>query len=690
MFEGSIFSYFVIDAPTFFHSLTHLPQTTEQVTHLFQVIIGSVFVLVLAISFILFVYYCTKIALLKKDIRACQHYKNPNIDASRHPSFKQFARACALFDKGHYFPVAEDWFNEETLAPYLTRSKLFPLFVSSLTGLGVLGTFVGLTIGLQDLILIKDVPEEIAKEITKLTAGASTAFITSVWGVTTSLILGFWLKCLSGGLSAYVRSVQELVEKKFPSRSPEEAFMQDVSENLRGCKEALDGLAEQIGEKMQEATSSLTTALDAQTENANKLHEQTISSMEERSAALAEVMSTRISNVIKDSIGDAILRAVDQVVKDSASTMRQTADDLRSMLNEFSKSTAKSGETQSKNVQDAIDSLKQTLEGNAQQNSELFAKLSAQQDSFAKDMGAKHDHMLGELKSLLDTFVAEVSTTGADQQKAISGAAADLRLAMAGNVAETSRFFKEMSSQQKEHAALLRNMNSSLLADLKLVLGRQQETMGNIENILAQNTVASGEMVAEVKSMLSIFGRNIGEMRALSEDMDSLCSQLKSASSSMERMGLGIDSTMKQVSASIGESVTTANNLLEESRTLGGSLSSTTDRLDNTGTKLDSASHAFTQSADAASAQYTALASKYAQLQQALEEHVENMNDQFEEIMERYLEESSKLMDRYVQQVNQQTADRLRAWDKETSRFCGNASQLLSDIGEVVDEMSKR
>ncbi len=689
MFEGSIFSHFTIDAPTFFHSLTHLPQTTEQVTHLFQAVIGSVFAVVLLISFILFVYYCTKIKLLKKDILACQDYKKPNPEDSRHPSFKQFARACALFDKGNYFPVAEDWFNEETLAPYLTRSKLFPLFVSSLTGLGVLGTFVGLTVGLEGLLL-QEGPEKIAEEITKLTAGASTAFITSVWGVTTSLILGFWLKCLSGGLSASVRSVQELVEKKFPSRSPEEAFMQDVSENLRGCKEALDGLAEQIGEKMQEATSSLTTALDAQTANANKLHEQTISSMEERSAALAEVMSTRISNVIKDSIGDAILRAVDQVVKDSASTMRQTADDLRSMLDKFSSSTAESGEAQSKNVLNAIDSLKQTLEGNAQQNSALFAKLSDQQDSFAKDMGAKHDHMLGELKSLLDTFVAEVSTTGADQQKAISGAAADLRLAMAGNVAETSRFFKELASQQKEHAAMLRNMNSSLLADLKLVLGRQQETMGNIENILAQNTVASGEMVAEVKSMLSIFGRNIGEMRALSEDMDSLCSQLKSASSSMERMGLGIDSTMKQVSASIGESVTTANNLLEESRTLGGSLSSTTDRLDNTGTKLDSASHAFTQSADAASAQYTALASKYAQLQQALEEHVENMNDQFEEIMERYLEESSKLMDRYVQQVNEQTAARLRAWDKETSRFCESMTQTISVMGDVVEQISPR
>lgn len=689
MFEGSIFSHFVIDAPTFFHSLTHLPQTTEQVTHLFQSIIGSVFVLVLAISFILFVYYCTKIALLKKDIRACQHYKNPNIDASRHPSFKQFARACALFDKGHYFPVAEDWFNEETLAPYLTRSKLFPFFTSFLTGLGVLGTFVGLTVGLDGLLL-QEGPEKITEEITKLTAGASTAFITSVWGVAASLTLGFWLKLLSGWLSVMVRSIQELVEEKFPSRSPAEAFMQDVSENLRGCKEALDGLAEQIGERMQEATTSLTTALDAQTANANKLHEQTISSMEEHSAALAEVMSTRISNVIKDSIGDAILRAVDQVVKDSAKTMRQTADELRSMLDQFSSSTAKSGEAQSEKVLNAIDSLKQTLEGNAQQNSELFAKLSDQQNSFAKDMGAKHDSMLGELKSLLDTFAAKVSTTGDDQQKAISGAAEDLRLAMAGNVAETSSFFKELASQQKEHAAMLRNMNSSLLADLKLVLGRQQETMGNIERILAQNTVASGEMVAEVKSMLSVFGRNIGEMRALAEDMDSLCSELKSASSSMERMGIGIDNTMKQVSASIGESVTTANSLLEESRTLGGSLSSTTDRLDNTGTKLDSASHAFTQSADAASAQYTALASKYAQLQQALEAHVENMNDQFEDIMEKYLEESSKLMDRYVQQVNQQTADRLRAWDKETSKFCGSASQLLSDIGEVVDEISKR
>lgn len=79
---------------------------------------------------------------------------------------------------------AEHFFNANSLAPGLTGSRLLAAMPSFLVAVGVLGTFVGLTIGLANLGANGDFQnvDEIRSGITALIAGAAVAFMTSVWG----------------------------------------------------------------------------------------------------------------------------------------------------------------------------------------------------------------------------------------------------------------------------------------------------------------------------------------------------------------------------------------------------------------------------------------------------------------------------------------------------------------------------
>jgi len=84
---------------------------------------------------------------------------------------------------------AEHFFNARTLASGLTASRLLAAAPSFLVAVGVLGTFVGLTVGLEGLVGTSDEIEALKGGINKLISGAAVAFMTSVWGVAFSLLL---------------------------------------------------------------------------------------------------------------------------------------------------------------------------------------------------------------------------------------------------------------------------------------------------------------------------------------------------------------------------------------------------------------------------------------------------------------------------------------------------------------------
>ncbi|WP_270804972.1 anti-phage ZorAB system protein ZorA [Aeromonas sp. QDB66] len=100
---------------------------------------------------------------------------------------------------------AEHFFNAKTLATGLTASRLLAATPSFLVAIGVLGTFVGLTIGLEGLVGNTAEIETLKSGINKLISGAAVAFMTSVWGVALALLIkskvGYSLPNPPGGLS---------------------------------------------------------------------------------------------------------------------------------------------------------------------------------------------------------------------------------------------------------------------------------------------------------------------------------------------------------------------------------------------------------------------------------------------------------------------------------------------------------
>tara|TARA_Y100000310_G_scaffold66957_1_gene62258 strand:+ start:295 stop:1020 length:726 start_codon:yes stop_codon:yes gene_type:complete len=163
------------------------------------------------------------------------------------------------FDASHFF-------NTHTLAKSVTDNRLIAAVPGFLTAVGVIGTFVGLQIGLSEMNISSEVSvEEMKAGVSAVIGGAKVAFMTSVWGVLLSVIFNFIEKSLEQSIRKRISLLQDKIDDIFPRLSPE-SQLQVIANNSIESRESLQGLAEQIGIKMQEsmltATRGISEALE--------------------------------------------------------------------------------------------------------------------------------------------------------------------------------------------------------------------------------------------------------------------------------------------------------------------------------------------------------------------------------------------------------------------------------------------
>ena len=145
---------------------------------------------------------------------------------------------------------------EELWTPDILKSRIVPVVSTILTGLGVLGTFIGLSFGLKGLQLDGNI-EHLQEQIQRVADGASIAFITSICGVCCSLSLTFYGKKKSEDITGKIRELSRLLSFLFPPL-PIMQVLVDTHEETKKSTDIQGKLAEQIGGKLQTVFDSFT------------------------------------------------------------------------------------------------------------------------------------------------------------------------------------------------------------------------------------------------------------------------------------------------------------------------------------------------------------------------------------------------------------------------------------------------
>lgn len=365
---------------------------------------------------------------------------------------------------------------------------------STLVGLGLLGTFLGLTLGISGFDSSDTV--HINKSIQGLLAGMGTAFLTSLLGMSFSIVLTFIDKALRHSLYKQVYGLTEKLDNLY--------YIDDVELSSINQQKIINQLYHALKADLQQQTS-----------------------------ALADKLIYHNADGQDVSIGNAIREILTENQEQSKALKSFSTDLAIELNNGFD-------ETLSRQMQQKILPLMENVDTTTKAIVEHIDLMAAQVSSPATDMMQK---VVDELKQSMQAMVSEFST-------GLSGSATSELENLAHQLGTATQAMANFPKNMQDISATLQ----ITIDEVKNAISEISNTSAHanstaMQQMQEQITFATGAIsnaIVEVKNVMS----NISQ--SSQEQSNQMVSKLADAA---EKMGTFLSGTISTLSTSVQQSV---------------------------------------------------------------------------------------------------------------------------------------
>lgn len=446
---------------------------------------------------------------------------------------------------------AAHFFNTHTISRGLTESRLLAAVPGFLTAIGVIGTFAGLQMGLAMLSegfgsgpggTTAPEIDQLKNGIFGMIGGASIAFMTSVWGVFTSVLFNFFEKMLERSIRSSIASFQNQVDFLYPRITAEQSLA-NIEDFSRQSNEKLAELDEKIGHRLQEA-------------------------MREASDAIRTGMEESLSTIL----GPAIAKLVDNAHSGSEKVLEGLMDRYLESIGSAGIAQKAMMEKAAQGVQEASSTMAESMGGFV---TGLESQIATMAETSASTMSEVQDALLAQMNEQQDREVARQSVLKSQIQS------------FQGSQEQLSNGLSDLMATQKQQSTELNQELTELVAKFgELSIAHQQATQAMHGSSVEMKTtsIQLGLMSTNIKEASDKLGEEILSSIKLADEVSqrngttaeiytSLLEQMNSISSQ-------IDSTanaMNQAADSAQNGMTTVGQHFDK---LGASLKSHVEELE--------------------------------------------------------------------------------------------------------------
>ncbi|UTT60360.1 anti-phage ZorAB system protein ZorA [Cellulosimicrobium cellulans] len=398
---------------------------------------------------------------------------------------------------------AEQFFNAARFAPRLLHNRFLDAAPAALTTLGLLGTFLGLTVGLRGLDLGGD-SDTLTTGIQTLVAGAGVGFTASLWGVGTSLLVNVLTKYWERRAVRRIERLQSRIDALFTLRSPEQSLI-DIARSTHESQAALSELHQKIGDRLQEALVGVAEqtrdAVTQSMENAlAPVMQDLASKAANQSAEVFEKVSEQLTSsfhAIGTSLADGLTQSSESMrstLEYMAEKLAQQADQYREQMAELQSATARQVELLEQSLPRVVESVQEAttrLETGSERLetaakhlaltsdrfetvSEKFGDVLADSAEAFEEMSAKNTGAANVLESLSGQMV-ELTTTTVAASATLEASAETLHQGFGTLRAQQNEFLVDLERTLASHSEVIATWLNTYSDEVSKHTGRRME-----------------------------------------------------------------------------------------------------------------------------------------------------------------------------------------------------------------------
>lgn len=571
------------------------------------------------------------------------------------------------FDAAHFF-------NTSTLAKGVTDNRLIAAVPGFLTAVGVIGTFVGLQLGMSGMDMSGDVV--LMKEgIKTVIDGAKIAFMTSIWGVTLSVIFNFIEKLLEQNVRTKISNLQTKIDEIFPRLSPE-SQLQVIANNSAESRESLQGLAEQIGIKMQESMLTATRGISEALET-----------------TLNEIMAPAINKLV-DETSEGNQKALEDLLTKFMDGFGEQGNQQRAAMEGASEKVNESISGMNTTMEAFIQKIEASQQASGEREKELISSISLQVSQLvdqSNEQGSKMTELMEtQLGNLNGAFEESQIQASKREQELATNISEQIKSLTEGISAQsnvlTEFVSKQMSSLNDAFEA--REANTAQKAEERdLALAKQtnaissstQDLVSKIDSSIQKHQTSSEQILQQGKSLQSSVESSVLASAKATDSMRESASELKSAAESMNVFGSHVRDAGNKLSGAVTEAVETTKDLATQNQNSSERMESLRDQL-----LLDT--EKFKGIADQINDMIVNAGSTFDSLKSSQSDYLKDLKQNVSELST----QMTTLLSEYAAQANSQTTNHLKVWADSSTTYAVQMNNAAKALSSVVDEIQDK
>jgi hypothetical protein len=418
---------------------------------------------------------------------------------------------------------AEVFFNVETLIAVELKTEYFKHQPGILTGIGIIGTFVGLLRGLYTFSVSSD-PEAVRISLDTLIQGVREAFYVSAFAIFMAMLTTIIEKIITTIRIKQVEELCQLIDSLFEGGAGEEYLARLVTSSETSATQTAqlkDSLVSDLKEMLAEMTRQQTEAIAASFSESSKAQ---IVTTEQSGDRIAQAISDSLSeplqkiaaavNTTTDTNGEVVTRALNEALITFSQQMKDMFGGQMGDINQLLTQTT----TAMQSTVARFDQLANSL-GDAGKNAAdvMSERLSAALESMESRQLALNTTMTEFVSQLKDMVQSSQSETNHQLQETLS-LLGEKVTAMTQQLQEQAQF--AATSHQNQQDVLQKNA-SALAQELAIQVNSNMSTMQQqlakmldvMEEQSAQALLSSTEhqknIIEQTESTLTLVGQNV-------------------------------------------------------------------------------------------------------------------------------------------------------------------------------------